>query len=109
MRNPFARRHPECPDCGERHRPPTPEEQRARTAIVNEAVALVTAFPPGAFPRLQAAIMRAVELDERTNGPLPRGGEVPAQTPEPVDPIDAEVAKFVAEMDKYPTAEEPER
>ncbi|WP_036959222.1 hypothetical protein [Promicromonospora kroppenstedtii] len=103
MRNPFHR-HPVCPGCGKRHESLNP----AMEVIVAEAVALVTAYPPGTFPRLQLAITAAVAADERAHGsivpPPPAEPETPAA---PVDPIEAEVAKFVAQLDEYPTAEEP--
>lgn len=106
MRNPF-KRLPVCPGCGKRHESVNPLTE----AIVEEAVLLVTSFPPGAFPRLQAAIMRAVEADEAAHGPAvppPAKAEPPAPAP-PVDPIDAEVAKFAALLAETPDGEEPKR
>lgn len=113
MRNPFHRR-PVCPGCGKRHASVNP----AIEAVVEAAVALVTSYPPGTFPRLQVAIMRAVEADEKAHGPaVPppakpepvKSWQDPSATAAPVDPIDAEVAKFVRQLDEYPTAEEPKR
>lgn len=106
MRNPF-KRLPLCPGCGKRHESVNPLIE----AVVAEAVLLVTMYPPGTFPRLQVAIARAVDADEKAHGPVvpPPAKPEPVTPAAPIDPIEAEVAKFVRQLDEYPTAEEPKR